>query len=177
MSRVWLDTVRCRFFWGCKVKIAQWVWSLIIITTLSLPGFSISVVEEDGIQQLYITDVRAGGLAFAKGSLAVFSSLSFISLPHFPSLEMKQCGKRCDICAVLLLLCNTLSARRGFWTHFFSTLLNSKKWERNSELERWTFQNVLDLYVKHDLLKGTCHGKRISFGSFYKGSVVHTVFT
>ncbi|XP_051963530.1 rho guanine nucleotide exchange factor TIAM1-like isoform X4 [Xyrauchen texanus] len=30
-------------------------------------GFSISVVEEDSIQQLYITDVRAGGLAFAKG--------------------------------------------------------------------------------------------------------------
>ncbi|XP_065138219.1 rho guanine nucleotide exchange factor TIAM1 isoform X3 [Paramisgurnus dabryanus] len=30
-------------------------------------GFSISVVEEDDIQQLYITDVRAGGLAFAKG--------------------------------------------------------------------------------------------------------------
>uniref|UniRef100_A0A671V3U6 TIAM Rac1 associated GEF 1 n=1 Tax=Sparus aurata TaxID=8175 RepID=A0A671V3U6_SPAAU len=31
------------------------------------PGFSISVVEEDGEQQLYITDVKAGGLAFAKG--------------------------------------------------------------------------------------------------------------
>uniref|UniRef100_A0A8C4IFK4 TIAM Rac1 associated GEF 1b n=1 Tax=Dicentrarchus labrax TaxID=13489 RepID=A0A8C4IFK4_DICLA len=31
------------------------------------PGFSISVVEEDGVQQLYITDVKAGGLAFAKG--------------------------------------------------------------------------------------------------------------
>ncbi|KAM8852983.1 rho guanine nucleotide exchange factor TIAM1-like [Synchiropus picturatus] len=30
-------------------------------------GFSISVVEEDAVQQLYITDVRAGGLAFAKG--------------------------------------------------------------------------------------------------------------
>uniref|UniRef100_A0A672KPH0 TIAM Rac1 associated GEF 1 n=1 Tax=Sinocyclocheilus grahami TaxID=75366 RepID=A0A672KPH0_SINGR len=29
-------------------------------------GFSISVVEEDSVQQLYITDVRAGGLAFAK---------------------------------------------------------------------------------------------------------------
>ncbi|KAA8593999.1 hypothetical protein FQN60_004833 [Etheostoma spectabile] len=29
-------------------------------------GFSISVVEEDGVQQLYITDVKAGGLAFAK---------------------------------------------------------------------------------------------------------------
>lgn len=30
-------------------------------------GFSISVMEEDSVQQLYITDVRAGGLAFAKG--------------------------------------------------------------------------------------------------------------
>ncbi|XP_062872349.1 rho guanine nucleotide exchange factor TIAM1 isoform X2 [Trichomycterus rosablanca] len=30
-------------------------------------GFSISVVEDDGVQQLYITDVKAGGLAFAKG--------------------------------------------------------------------------------------------------------------
>ncbi|XP_077578477.1 rho guanine nucleotide exchange factor TIAM1-like [Stigmatopora nigra] len=30
-------------------------------------GFSISVVEEDGVQQLYVTEVRAGGLAFAKG--------------------------------------------------------------------------------------------------------------
>ncbi|XP_010872263.2 T-lymphoma invasion and metastasis-inducing protein 1 isoform X3 [Esox lucius] len=30
-------------------------------------GFSISVVEEDAVQQLYITDVKAGGLAFAKG--------------------------------------------------------------------------------------------------------------
>uniref|UniRef100_A0A8C5G629 TIAM Rac1 associated GEF 1b n=1 Tax=Gouania willdenowi TaxID=441366 RepID=A0A8C5G629_GOUWI len=30
-------------------------------------GFSFSVVEEDGVQQLYITDVKAGGLAFAKG--------------------------------------------------------------------------------------------------------------
>ncbi|AWO98710.1 putative T-lymphoma invasion and metastasis-inducing protein 1 [Scophthalmus maximus] len=33
-------------------------------------GFSISVVEEDGVQQLYITDVKAGGLAFAKGLYA-----------------------------------------------------------------------------------------------------------
>lgn len=39
----------------------------------SFSGFSISVVEEDGIQQLYITDVKAGGLAFAKG---LFSALS-----------------------------------------------------------------------------------------------------
>uniref|UniRef100_A0A4W4DNJ4 TIAM Rac1 associated GEF 1b n=1 Tax=Electrophorus electricus TaxID=8005 RepID=A0A4W4DNJ4_ELEEL len=30
-------------------------------------GFSISVVEDEGVQQLYITDVKAGGLAFAKG--------------------------------------------------------------------------------------------------------------
>uniref|UniRef100_H2UNA5 TIAM Rac1 associated GEF 1 n=1 Tax=Takifugu rubripes TaxID=31033 RepID=H2UNA5_TAKRU len=31
------------------------------------PGLSISVVEEDRVQQLFITDVKAGGLAFAKG--------------------------------------------------------------------------------------------------------------
>ncbi len=31
------------------------------------PGFSVAVVEEDGGQQLHITDVKAGGLAFAKG--------------------------------------------------------------------------------------------------------------
>ena len=36
------------------------------------PGFSISVVEEDGVQQLYITDVKAGGLAFAKGGLTYY---------------------------------------------------------------------------------------------------------
>uniref|UniRef100_H3DNW0 TIAM Rac1 associated GEF 1 n=1 Tax=Tetraodon nigroviridis TaxID=99883 RepID=H3DNW0_TETNG len=30
-------------------------------------GLSISVVEEDKVQQLFITDVKAGGLAFAKG--------------------------------------------------------------------------------------------------------------
>ncbi|TRY83145.1 hypothetical protein DNTS_020657 [Danionella cerebrum] len=30
-------------------------------------GFSVVVVEEDGGQQLYITEVKAGGLAFAKG--------------------------------------------------------------------------------------------------------------
>lgn len=35
--------------------------------SLLCSGFSISVVEEDGVQQLYITDVKAGGLAFAKG--------------------------------------------------------------------------------------------------------------
>ncbi|XP_073672136.1 rho guanine nucleotide exchange factor TIAM1 isoform X2 [Paramisgurnus dabryanus] len=30
-------------------------------------GFSVAVVEEDGRQQVHITDVKAGGLAFAKG--------------------------------------------------------------------------------------------------------------
>lgn len=39
------------------------------------PGFSISVVEEDGVQQLYITDVKAGGLAFAKGRFPPFLSV------------------------------------------------------------------------------------------------------
>uniref|UniRef100_A0A3P8STV1 TIAM Rac1 associated GEF 1 n=1 Tax=Amphiprion percula TaxID=161767 RepID=A0A3P8STV1_AMPPE len=45
--------------------------SLLLLSPLNLSfsssGFSISVVEEDGVQQLYITDVKAGGLAFAKG--------------------------------------------------------------------------------------------------------------
>ncbi|XP_022537150.2 rho guanine nucleotide exchange factor TIAM1 isoform X1 [Astyanax mexicanus] len=30
-------------------------------------GFSVAVVDEDGVQQLHITDVKAGGLAFKKG--------------------------------------------------------------------------------------------------------------
>ncbi|KAI1903388.1 hypothetical protein AGOR_G00026670 [Albula goreensis] len=30
-------------------------------------GFSITVIEEEGIQQLHVSDVKAGGLAFAKG--------------------------------------------------------------------------------------------------------------
>lgn len=35
---------------------------------MALPaGFSISMVEDESVQQLYITDVKAGGLAFAKG--------------------------------------------------------------------------------------------------------------
>lgn len=37
-------------------------------------GFSISMVEDESVQQLYITDVKAGGLAFAKGLLHLFSS-------------------------------------------------------------------------------------------------------
>lgn len=41
--------------------------SLSLHISLLCSGFSISVVEEDGVQQLYITDVKAGGLAFAKG--------------------------------------------------------------------------------------------------------------
>lgn len=49
------------------------------------PGFSISVVEEDGVQQLYITDVKAGGLAFAKGSLP-FISIKLIVVRHLVSI-------------------------------------------------------------------------------------------
>lgn len=48
-------------------------------------GFSISVVEEDGVQQLYITDVKAGGLAFAKGSLP-FISIKLIVVRHLVSI-------------------------------------------------------------------------------------------
>lgn len=31
-------------------------------------GFSVEVIDEDGTQQLHITEVKAGGLASAKGT-------------------------------------------------------------------------------------------------------------
>lgn len=37
------------------------------------------MVEEDGVQQLYITDVKAGGLAFAKG-LCLIEELSSVAV-------------------------------------------------------------------------------------------------
>lgn len=70
--------------------------------SLSLTGFSISVVEDDSVQQLYITDVKAGGLAFAKGSLLLFSaSLASLSLlPH-------------ALCARLCVSADTLGSVMG----------------------------------------------------------------
>uniref|UniRef100_A0A8C2A9W6 TIAM Rac1 associated GEF 1a n=1 Tax=Cyprinus carpio TaxID=7962 RepID=A0A8C2A9W6_CYPCA len=44
-------------------------------------GFSVVVVEEDGAQQLHITDVKAGGLAFAKGLRAGDEILKLNSKP------------------------------------------------------------------------------------------------
>ncbi|XP_073685542.1 rho guanine nucleotide exchange factor TIAM1 isoform X1 [Garra rufa] len=44
-------------------------------------GFSVVVVEEDGGQQLHITDVKAGGLAFAKGLRAGDEVLKLNSKP------------------------------------------------------------------------------------------------
>ncbi|XP_016348945.1 T-lymphoma invasion and metastasis-inducing protein 1-like isoform X2 [Sinocyclocheilus anshuiensis] len=44
-------------------------------------GFSVVVVEEDGGQQLHITDVKAGGLAFAKGLRAGDEILNLNSKP------------------------------------------------------------------------------------------------
>ncbi|KAK7120504.1 hypothetical protein R3I94_020493 [Phoxinus phoxinus] len=44
-------------------------------------GFSVAVVEEDGGQQLHITDVKAGGLAFAKGLRAGDEILKLNSKP------------------------------------------------------------------------------------------------
>uniref|UniRef100_A0A8C2JHS1 TIAM Rac1 associated GEF 1a n=1 Tax=Cyprinus carpio TaxID=7962 RepID=A0A8C2JHS1_CYPCA len=44
-------------------------------------GFSVVVVEEDGGQQLHITDVKAGGLAFAKGLRAGDEILKLNSKP------------------------------------------------------------------------------------------------
>lgn len=64
----------CRFkpYEVCLMVILD--YDVYLFISPSLAGFSISVVEEDSVQQLYITDVRAGGLAFAKGSLARFTS-------------------------------------------------------------------------------------------------------
>ncbi|KAG1928466.1 T-lymphoma invasion and metastasis-inducing protein [Pimephales promelas] len=44
-------------------------------------GFSVAVVEEDGRQQLHITDAKAGGLAFAKGLRAGDEILKLNSKP------------------------------------------------------------------------------------------------
>lgn len=74
-------SIRIDFLWPFvnHPYLSLWCLANIIIFSLSLSaflslhisllcsGFSISVVEEDGVQQLYITDVKAGGLAFAKG--------------------------------------------------------------------------------------------------------------
>uniref|UniRef100_A0A673JSP1 T-lymphoma invasion and metastasis-inducing protein 1-like n=1 Tax=Sinocyclocheilus rhinocerous TaxID=307959 RepID=A0A673JSP1_9TELE len=52
------------------------------VISLFFSGFSISVVEEDSVQQLYITDVKAGGLAFAKGSLSTEQVAAFCRSLH-----------------------------------------------------------------------------------------------
>ncbi len=133
---------------GCRFKPYEVCFMIILdydiyhFISLSLAGFSISVVEEDSVQQLYITDVRAGGLAFAKGSLARFILFLFspLSLGLFWSFSLSVCwasakessciSNCCDICAVLLVLCNILSALWGFWepkiADLFSTPLNSE---------------------------------------------------
>lgn len=35
-------------------------------------GFSVAVIDEDGTQQLHITEVKAEGLASAKGTFFIF---------------------------------------------------------------------------------------------------------
>lgn len=48
-------------------------------------GFSVAVIDEDGTQQLHITEVKAGGLACAKGTLFFFllkSEKQNISIPN-----------------------------------------------------------------------------------------------
>lgn len=36
-------------------------------------GFSVAVIDEEGTQQLHITEVKAEGLAAAKGTLSLFT--------------------------------------------------------------------------------------------------------
>uniref|UniRef100_A0A8C9WFE6 TIAM Rac1 associated GEF 1 n=1 Tax=Scleropages formosus TaxID=113540 RepID=A0A8C9WFE6_SCLFO len=47
--------------------VSDLVSSFFCIFFTAPAGFSISVLEEDGVQQLHVTDVKAGGLAFARG--------------------------------------------------------------------------------------------------------------
>lgn len=59
----------------CKCGLSfRSIRCVLIHVILFLTGFSISMVEDDSVQQLYITDVKAGGLAFAKGLLLLFSA-------------------------------------------------------------------------------------------------------
>lgn len=44
-------------------------------------GFSVVVIDEDGTQQLHITDVKAEGLASAKGAPCIFPR-------HLPLLRL-----------------------------------------------------------------------------------------
>lgn len=45
--------------------------SLCVLLSVSI-GFSVAVIDEDGTQQLHITDVKAEGLASAKGTYFFF---------------------------------------------------------------------------------------------------------
>ncbi|XP_028855883.1 T-lymphoma invasion and metastasis-inducing protein 1 isoform X2 [Denticeps clupeoides] len=77
-------------------------------------GFSISVVEEDGMQQLFITDVRAGGLAFAKGLNA---GDEILQLNGKPSSNLTFSDMKAAFAQILLsLTVNTLPTveRRQF---------------------------------------------------------------
>lgn len=59
----------------CKCSLSfRLIRCVLVYFILFLTGFSISMVEDDSVQQLYITDVKAGGLAFAKGLLLLFSA-------------------------------------------------------------------------------------------------------
>lgn len=73
MLSLYLQTIP---IWTSQIPLMCFIkdspFSLILLLFFPLPGFSISVVEEDGVQQLYITDVKAGGLAFAKGTFPFY---------------------------------------------------------------------------------------------------------
>lgn len=61
---------RCRQIEMFQEELKEFLISLCPIS--SSLGFSVAVIDEEGTQQLHITEVKAGGLASAKGTLYTF---------------------------------------------------------------------------------------------------------
>uniref|UniRef100_A0A8C4ICQ6 TIAM Rac1 associated GEF 1b n=1 Tax=Dicentrarchus labrax TaxID=13489 RepID=A0A8C4ICQ6_DICLA len=123
-------------------------------------GFSISVVEEDGVQQLYITDVKAGGLAFAKGlnagdeilqlngkdshSLnfsdmkAAFSQASLaLTVNTLPSVDRRQ---------LCYLPPRRSDAEEDLYTDIFSQSQGEKRHQITLELHNLSYHTFLSLF-------------------------------
>lgn len=66
MSPVQLVMVNFQFIQFPSFKSIS-IYCIYTSIFLCSAGFSVDVVEENGRQQLHITDVKSGGLAFAKG--------------------------------------------------------------------------------------------------------------
>ena len=53
-------------------------------------GFSVAVIDEDGTQQLHITEVKAGGLASAKGMYSFFNNTQNMKCVIYHTLNIQR---------------------------------------------------------------------------------------